>query len=373
MGVASDRPYDVLFPIPWAGPLLEGSNATGGAETQIVTLARGLAARGLKVGILVIGERSRLPPEIDGVDVIAQRRPPNRRGIAGLVHDADTLWALLRTPARVIVQRNASRAVAIAALAGRLRGARFIYSSASVLDFDLRRVDRPWNVRLYERAVKAADEVVVQTDEQADLCRRRFGRDPVVIRSIAERAEPRQIPGEAFLWVARTAPYKRLDVYLGLAAAVPEARFLVIATPVPGEDAALRSRLERAGRELPNLEVLEPRPRAELGPHIERAVAMVNTSDYEGMPNVLLEGWTRGVPALAFSHDPDGIVAEHGLGAFAAGSHERLVEHARSLWASRSDQRELSERCIAYVHRHHDLEAVCAAWSAVIAADAALR
>src|SRR4051794_6868542 len=183
--------FDALFPIPWAAPLLSGSGATGGAETQVLMVARALAASGLNVGILVIGERTELPAEVDGVTVLTQPPPPRRRGVAGLMHDLTTLAALLRAPAAVIVQRNASRGVAIAALAARLRRAGFVYSSASVVDFDLGRVDRAYNVWLYERALRRADQIVVQDQEQARLCRAKFGREPVVIPSIVEPAARR--------------------------------------------------------------------------------------------------------------------------------------------------------------------------------------
>lgn len=354
--------------MPWAGPLLAGSGATGGAETQILMLARRLAADGLRVGIAVIGDRSALPRETGGVEVITQLRPPSLRGLAGLIHDGSTLMTLLRRRSRVMVMRSASRGVAVGALAARLRGAGFVYSSANVFDFDLGRVDRPFNVRLFERGLRSADEVVVQTGEQAELCRARFGRDPVLIRSIAERAEPRTSTPDAFLWIGRLVSYKRLDVYLDLAADVPEARFRMIVVPGLDEQPELSARLERARHELPNLEVLEPRPRAEIAPLMERAVAIVGTGDAEGMPNVFLEGWARGVPALAFQLDPDGIVERNGLGGFASGSRERLAELARSLWSTRADQRELAERCIAYVRREHDVGAVAARWREVIAA-----
>jgi glycosyltransferase involved in cell wall biosynthesis len=336
-----------------------------------VTLARGLAARGLRVGVAVTGDRRTLPRQVDGVEVVAQRRPPGVRGLGGLLHDGRTLLALVRSPTRVVVTRIANRTVAVAALAARMRRARFVYSSANITDFGFGGLDRAFNVRLFERGLRAADEIVVQTEEQAELCRSRFGRDAVVIRSIAERVEPRTGSPEAFLWVGRLVPYKRLDVYLDLAADVPEARFRVIAAPGPGPEPELSARLERAREELPNLEVLAPRPRAELGELVERAVAMVNTGEREGMPNVLLEGWSRGVPALVFGHDPDGLVERHGLGGYAAGSRDRLAELARSLWASRDDQRELAERCIGYVRREHDLDAVCAAWLRILAPEPA--
>jgi glycosyltransferase involved in cell wall biosynthesis len=357
--------------MPWAGPFLEGSGASGGAETQIVVLARGLAQRGLRVGMAVIGDRKRLPQEIDGVEVIAYPPPPGVRVVGGLLHDARTLAALLRSPSRVIVARIANRTVAVAALAARLRGAKFVYSSANWVDFDMDGVESPLNVRLFRLGLRSAADVVVQTEEQAALCRTSTGREPVVIRSIAERASPQRAAPEAFLWVGRLVPYKRLDVYLDLAADVPEARFRVIAVPGLGQEPELTARLERARAELPNVELLEPRPRAELAPLIERAVAIVNTGEREGMPNVFLEGWSRGVPALAFGHDPDGLVERHGLGGFAAGSRQRLAELARSMWAAREDQVELAERCIGYVRREHDLDAVCASWRRVLARDGA--
>ena len=362
------EPYDVVFSLPWAGPLLSGSGATGGAETQIVMLARGLAGRGMKVGIAAIGDR-RLPREVDGVTVIRQADPPRMRVAGGLVHDSSTLRALLRVPTRVIVARVAGRTVAVAALAARLRGARFVYSSANISDFTYDQSDHALNVRFYERALRAADAIVVQTAEQAELCRSRFDREPVLIRSIADAAAPRSAEPDAFLWVGRLVPDKRLDVYLDLAADVPEARFRLIATPGRGENPELTALLERARSELPNVEVLDPRPRVDLAPLIERAVAMVSTGEREGMPNVFLEGWSRGVPALAFGLDPDGLVQQHGLGAFAAGSRERLAELARSMWASRNDQDEAARRCVEYVRREHDLDAVCGAWSRILHAE----
>src|SRR3954465_5537085 len=82
-----DRALDVLFSMPWAGPSLDGSGPAGGAETQILAVARGLAQAGLGVAVLVVGQRNRLAREVDGVRVLVQRRSPAARGIGGLLHD----------------------------------------------------------------------------------------------------------------------------------------------------------------------------------------------------------------------------------------------------------------------------------------------
>jgi glycosyltransferase involved in cell wall biosynthesis len=182
----------------------------------------------------------------------------------------------------------------------------------------------------------------------------------------AEPAARRIAVPEAFLWVGRLAEYKQPLAFIDLARKFPEARFWMVPT---GEDPAaerLRRKIDAAMQGLANFELLPPRPRSKLGPLIDRAVAMVNTSDYEGMPNVFLEAWSRGVPALALSHDPDGVISREGLGGFADGDRERFVDLARRLWVERNYQEDLALRCLNYTNREHAPGVLAARWAAVL-------
>jgi glycosyltransferase involved in cell wall biosynthesis len=330
----------------------------------MLMLARGLAERGLTVGMIVLGSGTDLPESVHGVRILPHgRRRPSRGPLARVSLATGALKSMLRLRTQVLVHMNAGPTTGIAALAGRLRGARFIYSSASVVDFEFETLEqRGLNVRLYEWGVRNASEVVVQTTEQAELCRARFQREPRVIPSIASRAEPRTEPPEAFLWVGRVQPLKRPDAYVELARALPDAKFWLIAVPQIDESADLRLTVEVAERELPNLELLEPRPREAIGELLARTVAVVNTSEQEGLPNIFLEGWSRGVPALALSFDPDELITGQRLGLFARGDPVRFEEQARTLWRQRNDQAELASRCIAYVRDNHDEAAVTEHW-----------
>jgi glycosyltransferase involved in cell wall biosynthesis len=97
-----------------------------------------------------------------------------------------------------------------------------------------------------------------------------------------------------------------------------------------------------------------------------QAVASVNTADFEGMPNVLLEGWSRGVPALALNHDPGGVITGSGLGGFAQGSATALTGLARDLWCERAHSEQLARRCRDYVEAHHSPATTAARWEAVL-------
>ena len=173
---------------------------------------------------------------------------------------------------------------------------------------------------------------------------------------------------EAFLWIGRMVWYKRPLELIELARRVPEARFWLVAVPVPFAPGGpqLVADVEAAAQLLPNLEILEPRARPQLLELMERAVAIVNTADFEGLPNILLEGWSRGVPALVLTHDPDGLVDAERLGQFAAGDRDAFAAAARQLWSARADQSELARRCRTFAQAHHGAAAVARAWADVI-------
>jgi glycosyltransferase involved in cell wall biosynthesis len=274
--------------------------------------------------------------------------------------------ALASIESDVVVTRAAGPHLALVGWFARRR--KFVYSSASPYDFDGSRQPKRRDRVLTSLGLRLADEIVVQTDEQVRSSRERLGRVPVLIRSLCELPAVGRSRPETFLWVGRYQWYKRPLEYVELAHALPEARFrMVVSSATLNKDAAhVKRDVEAAAAKLPNLDVFHDLPRDELMQLVSRAVAMVSTSEFEGMSNVLLEGWARGVPALVLSYDSDGIVARHGLGCFGEGSRERLTDAARELWNGRFDQRDVSRRCREYVEEHHAPERIAAQWAEVL-------
>lgn len=367
-----NRRYDVVIYAPMLAPLLASNDigSAGGAETQLVLIARMLAKHGLRVCLATYdAPGAQIPGSIDGID-IALRRTYERRGtlkrmreLAGLVRDLAAL------DGAVYLTRIASYHVGAVALAARLRRRRFVYSSAHITDFDHRQISPTLRDHLlYVLGLSLAHGVVVQTEEQVALCREKLGRDPVLIPNVVEPAPARDHAGDAFLWVGRAVWYKGPLAYVDLARALPEAQFRAVLIPTPDEPDLIR-RIESDAATLPNLEILAPRPRRELEPLYQRAVAVVNTSRFEGMPNTTLEGWARGVPALTLEHDPDGLISTNGLGVFAGGSWDVFVEGARRLWEGPTDVEAMSERCRRFVQERYGADGLVERWLTALAVD----
>jgi glycosyltransferase involved in cell wall biosynthesis len=359
------RRYDVGFYAPLGTQRLAGVADTGGAETQVMLLSRALAECGLSVCVLVA--------EVPGIDVPASDHgvdsvvwSPAGGGLRGHLREVVTVGAALRKlDADVVIARCAGYWIGLAGLWAKLLRRRFVFASASLIDFNYaaglaKRRER----LLFRLGVALADTIVVQTEEQVALCKQRFRKTPVRIRSVAEPAQQSQHKPEAFLWAGRVDSNKQPFEYVELARALPEARFLMVGNAAADADSArLWSELVQAEQHVPNLELLPACPRAELLNLMRRAVAVVSTSGYEGMPNTFLEAWARGIPVLALNHDPDGVITRHGLGGCAEGRRDRLVELARALWTDRAAGSDHTARCRAYVENNHSPEAAGAEWT----------
>jgi glycosyltransferase involved in cell wall biosynthesis len=341
----------------------------GGAERQMMLLARALAERGHRVAHIVYPPRD--PVELPyPVELVPRGAYSGKKSIFGPILEVMTIWRAFRAAdARVLVVRTASPVVGIAAVYCKLSRRRLIFSSSNVSDFTLERMSGRVGRSLYRLGLRVAAAIVVQSDEQAALAKEVIGSLRRV-RRIPSFAEPAPVTdhrptGDAFLWFGRLVGYKQPMRYIELAMKIPEARFImipVITSAAPEEVAELRT----AADGVPNLELLDPVPHAELAALIESAVAVVNTSVLEGMPNAFLEAWARGIPVLTLQFDPDEVVRREGLGISAQGSWERFVEGALELWEGRSGRDGLARRLRSYVGETHSMEVVGAQWSELI-------
>jgi len=300
----------VCFVAPYAWPVLSRDPAikvVGGAEVQQAILARLLARAGYRVSMICCDYGQPSQVEVDGVTVHKAFRPEEGVPLLRFLHPrlSSMLRAMREVDADVYYQRSSAMWTGVVAAFCRWHGKGSIYAGASDRDFvrgeeQIRFARDRW---IYRRGLATVDAIVAQNAAQVETCRRHHGRDAVLIQSCYElpkNSNPGK--GDRVLWVGTVHDQKRPELLLEMARRLPQRRFVMIGGEAakgerfrPGYYDAIRDQAAR----LPNVEFTGFLPLAEVEPWFDRARVLVSTSVFEGMPNVFLQAWARGVPIIS--------------------------------------------------------------------------
>ena len=299
----------ICFVAPLAWPILAGDATipvVGGAEVQQCILARLLRRAGYRVSMICLDFGQPDQSVVDGITVYRAFRREAGVPLLRFFHPRiSSIWqAMRRADADVYYQRSAAMFTAVVAVFCRQHGRRSIYAGASDSDFMPGRQEIQWwrDRKLFEFGLARVDAVVVQNEQQRQCCLRYYGRQSSLIpSSYALPAGARAGGGDLVLWAATQHPKKRPAFFVELARRLPQYHFVMIGGPSkePG-GAACHAQVRQLAAGLNNLELIGFLPLAETETYFDRARLLVNTSDAEGMPNVFLQAWARGIPTLAF-------------------------------------------------------------------------
>jgi glycosyltransferase involved in cell wall biosynthesis len=82
---------------------------------------------------------------------------------------------------------------------------------------------------------------------------------------------------------------------------------------------------------------------------IANAKAVINTSYYEGFPNIYLEAWGAGVPVISLNVNPGGIIDKFNLGIYCGGDINKMKAAIELNQTSKFDRNGLK----SYVTKFH--------------------
>ena len=365
---------------PEVFPVLTGDRSLqviGGAEVQQNFIARGLRAAGYPVTILTGDFGQPDDFEFEGLHILKIRQRGRNIPVLRYFHPRLTgIWsAMRRADADIYYQRCAGAGTFVTGLYARTHGKRFVYAAAHDLDLNRPRTRElfqgrgGWrDLQLYRAGLKMADVIIAQHPGQVEVCRHWYRREAEQIPSGYMPSEgARCEPDGVVLWVSTMRRWKRPELFLKLAKALPNLRFRMIGgvSKAEGDKGAqgFFSEIESAARALPNVEFLGFMPYQEVERNFDEASLFVNTSDYEGFPNTFLQAWARGIPTISFvncgardTHGPIGVVA---------GDLSEMLAAVSRLVTDRTAWSEDSARCRQYFQANHAMPAVIAYYRAL--------
>jgi glycosyltransferase involved in cell wall biosynthesis len=363
----------VCFIAPNAYPLLSGRRdiqLIGGAELQVVLVARRLASRGRDVSMVCLDFGQPEVTVVDGIRVFRAYAPDE--GIPALrflwPRLTDIWSSLRRADADIYYQQTAGILTGIMAAYCRRHRRKSVFASASNPDLflDTPRIQFARDRWIYYYGVRNVDRIFVQNDEQARLCRENFRRESILVPNIYPMPpEKTTESAEAvILWVSTIRALKQPHLFLDLVEALPDQHFRMIGGPGDGEFRLFDSVASRASS-LRNLQFMGFLPFEEVESHFDWASIFVNTSSSEGFPNAFLQAWSRGIPSVSF------VDAGARLDGDVVGVQVATVEEMTSVVARLASDEPLrstlGKRCAAYVERCHSPDKIVPLYERVFA------
>jgi len=286
---------------------------------------------------------------------------PVRNRVGNLFNEVRSVYRWVRAfvsiGADIYVMRCASPQVAYARLASWLLRRKFVYMIAHEIDVSGAYVKEHgvWGKR-FEWGLLHADTVVCQHAEQVALLRARYGREGRLIRSLCPTpvsTKPTPADRRMILWMARLDAWKQPEIFVELAARMPERSFVMVG-PTSETDPVDRDALRARMAGLSNLTWLPGLSFEQASLLFQEAMLFVNTSRAEGFPNTFLQAGACGTPIVSWGVDPDLVLERHQFGYCAGGDWKKFEHSVRLLCVDVELRERLGENGRRYVREHHD-------------------
>jgi len=334
-------------------PLLTGENKgyVGGAELQLVNLAKELANRGYTIYFVTSGGERNKSKKIDGVNILSaySGKDDIGKGKKFLAFwsklkeaDSDLYIFKLAIPPLVPLFGYIHRKTTVKIMASN--------NELTRGDFIRGKINK---IKHFVN-IKLSDIVVSQNNFQKEKLKENFGVNSVKISNSIKTVTTDSIKNgdDYILWVGTLRDIKQPGLFLDLTEEFSKTKFVMIGGK--GESQELFEKIKKRSKKIDNLEFKGFVPFDQIYDYYKDAMFLVNTSKLEGFPNTFLEAWMFEKPVVSLNVDPDEIICRYELG-FHSKSYSQMVKDMTKLIKNKKLRDRLGSKCRNYVENNHDI------------------
>lgn len=245
------------------------------------------------------------------------------------------------------------------------RRKKYVFLSGSDLDYHPEIRENPEGRDIYglphslkRYTIQQACAHIVQSENQARMLKDRYQRSCFIIHNPIDLDKKfnRNPDAHSILWVGKSDErVKRPSLVFELARRMPEFQFVIIMNIV-NINSYLKS--TRLAQNTPNITLTEQVSFETIERYFADARVHLNTSSFEGFPNTYLQAAKYGVPTVAMTVDPDGMLSLHSCGLVSGNDLDTCEENIKQLMKDDQLYDELSRNSLRYVCQYHDKEKI---------------
>lgn len=333
-------------------------SGTGGAERQQYLLINELLELGYEISIATLDCSHALTTH---KNVKIWKVIPDVRGVTLAPYKAiQTIHGLRKIGADIYYVRGNDFLSILTSIYTTLSDSKFIYAIANDSNITPSNYNKSKLLfSVYIKSISSAIKVIAQTESQKHILQDHFGISSTVIpNGYPMPPQDCVVPSNErkyVLWVGSMDPTQKKPMrFINLAKNLPHLDFVMIGPP-DNDNPEYFQHVQRESANVSNLRFLGYKNPDEIHTYYRYASVVVNTSDYEGFPNVYLEAWRFATPIISLYHDFDNLIESEPIGIY-AGSEEKLIASTEKIATNAECQHELGWAAREYMEENFSIK-----------------
>lgn len=333
----------------------------GGACVRQYALAKGITSLGHEVGILTWkGAKEYVRGNLEFDLIESYTLSDGNQKLRWFYHIYPKLYKAVKSfRPDFIFQKCAGVMTGAIALVSKQLNIPFIYVASNDIDADGRYRDRLrfTDIKLYEYGIRNAAKIIAQnTYQKREFLKKWKNKKIEIVHNPfyydGTLPEIKPLNKRTYIaWIGIFQYQKNLPALLDIIKKSPDIEFRIAGTfsnTCPGDIKNVVQEIANCS----NVKMMGYIKRNDIIPFLNNALALLNTSHYEGFSNTFLESFAAGTPVITTLIDPDNIITTNGIG-IVTQNYEEIPSKLNEI-LHRGDYIVIAERCRDYVFKHHD-------------------